>query len=168
LVALPGKNEKSPNNVNQILQTECLCKNSGFDLPKSVRPGSSGRASERGLNKTLIVCLLSAFVFILFSSAIISLVLFIGLRWDGLTVKLLWIAFAVLLFIRGIVYKRSWPRRASILLIGVTLVKLVIFDSDNLSVIQKIISFLVIGVLLLLFSFYHQTYNLLNKKVDNK
>jgi uncharacterized membrane protein len=100
--------------------------------------------------------------------AIILLVLFIGLRWDGLTVKLLWIAFAVLLFIRGIVYKRSWPRRASILLIGVRLVKLVIFDSDNLCVIQKIISFLVIGVLLLLFSFYHQTYNLLNKKADNK
>jgi uncharacterized membrane protein len=96
--------------------------------------------------------------------AIILLVLFIGFRWEGLTVTLLWITMAVLLFIGGIIYKRSWPRLASILLIGITLVKLIIFDSDNFSTIQKIISFLVIGVLLLLFSFYYQKFNLTNSK----
>ncbi len=68
----------------------------------------------------------------------------------------------------GALEKKSWPRLASILLIGITLGKLIIFDSANFSTIQKIISFLVIGILLLLFSFYYQKYNLLNRKTDAK
>jgi len=95
--------------------------------------------------------------------AIFLLILFIGAQWEGLAVTLLWIAVAVLLFVWGIVNKRSWPRLAAIILIGVTLGKLIIFDSASFSTIQKIISFLVIGVLLLLFSFYYQKFNLANK-----
>ena len=101
--------------------------------------------------------------------AIILLVMFVGFRWEGLTVTLLWITIAVFLFLWGIIYKRSWPRLASILLIGVTLGKLVIFDSESFSTVQKIISFLVIGILLLLFSFYYQKFNLANnKKAEEK
>src|SRR4029077_19121553 len=92
------------------------------------------------------------------------LVMFIGFRWEGLTVTLLWMAVAVCLFIWGIFYKRSWPRMAAILLIGVTLGKLIMFDSAHFSTVQKIIAFLVIGVLLLLFSFYYQKFNLANSK----
>jgi uncharacterized membrane protein len=100
--------------------------------------------------------------------AIVLLVLFIGAQWEGLAVTLLWIAVAVLLFLWGIINKRSWPRLAAIVLIGITLGKLIIFDSANFSTIQKIISFLVIGVLLLLFSFYYQKFNLLNKSVESE
>lgn len=100
--------------------------------------------------------------------AIVLLVLFIGAQWEGLAVTLLWIAVAVLLFVWGIVNKRSWPRLAAIVLIGITLGKLIVFDSASFSTIQKIISFLVIGVLLLLFSFYYQKFNLIDKEVASK
>ena len=99
---------------------------------------------------------------------IILLVLFIAFQWEGVAVTLLWLVVAVSLFIWGALDKKSWPRLASILLIGVTLGKLIIFDSADFSTVQKIVSFLVIGILLLLFSFYYQKYNLLNKKTDNK
>jgi uncharacterized membrane protein len=75
---------------------------------------------------------------------------------------------AVLLFVWGIYNKKSWPRLASILLIGITLGKLIIFDSSKFSTIQKIISFIVIGVLLLLFSFYYQKFNLLKNKSEQE
>jgi uncharacterized membrane protein len=91
---------------------------------------------------------------------IILLVMFIGFEWDGLRVTLLWIAVAVILFLWGIYNKKAWPRLASITLMGLTLGKLIIFDSARYSTVQKIISFLVIGVLLLLFSFYYQKFNL--------
>jgi uncharacterized membrane protein len=100
--------------------------------------------------------------------AIVLLVFFIGFQWEGLTVTLLWLAVAVSLFTWGALDKKSWPRLASILLIGVTLGKLIIFDSADFSTVQKIVSFLVIGILLLLFSFYYQKYNLLNKKTDGE
>jgi len=100
--------------------------------------------------------------------AIVLLVLFIGAQWEGLAVTLLWIAVAVLLFVWGIVNKRSWPRLAAIVLIGITLGKLIIFDSASFSTIQKIISFLVIGVLLLLFSFYYQKFNLIDKEAGGQ
>lgn len=100
--------------------------------------------------------------------AIVLLVLFIVFQWEGLTVTLLWLAVAVSLFTWGALDKKSWPRLASILLIGVTLGKLIIFDSADFSTVQKIIAFLAIGILLLLFSFYYQKYNLLNKKTENK
>jgi uncharacterized membrane protein len=96
--------------------------------------------------------------------AILLLILFIGLHWDGLTVTLLWIAVAILLFVWGVYNKRSWPRLAAILLIGITLLKLIFFDSASFSTIQKIIAFIVIGVLLLLFSFYYQKFNLAKDK----
>jgi uncharacterized membrane protein len=99
--------------------------------------------------------------------AIVLAVLFIGMQWDGLTVTLLWIAIAVLLFVWGIWNKRSWPRLASILLIGFTLGKLILIDSASFSTVQKIISFLVIGVLLLLFSFYYQKFNLSDNKAGS-
>jgi uncharacterized membrane protein len=94
------------------------------------------------------------------------LVLFIGIQWNGLAVTLLWLTVAVLLFLWGAFDKKSWPRLASILLIGITLGKLIIFDSADFSTVQKIISFLVIGVLLLVFSFYYQKFNLINGKRD--
>jgi len=91
--------------------------------------------------------------------AIALLVFFIGFQWDGVTVTLLWLVVAVSLFVWGAWDKKSWPRLASILLIGITLAKLIIFDSADFSTVQKIVSFLVIGILLLLFSFYYQKYN---------
>lgn len=96
--------------------------------------------------------------------ALLLLILFIGFQWDGLAVILLWIMVSVILFIWGITSKKTWPRLASVLLVGVTLIKLILFDPDKFSTVQKIIAFIVIGILLLSGSFYYQKFNLSQKK----
>jgi uncharacterized membrane protein len=90
--------------------------------------------------------------------AVIVFSMFIGFNWNGLTVTLLWVASAVVLFIWGIYSHRSWPRLAAILLMSVTLGKLVIFDSSKFTTIQKIIAYLIIGTLLLVLSFLYQKF----------
>ena len=96
--------------------------------------------------------------------SLLFLLLFIAFQWDGITVTLLWVAVSVLLFGWGILTQKSWARLASALLIGITLVKLLVFDSEKFSAIQKITCYIIIGVLLLIFSFYYQKLRLSNKK----
>ena len=98
--------------------------------------------------------------------SLLLLLLFIIFQWDGLIVTLLWVAVSVLLFAWGMFAKESWARLASVLLIGITLIKLLVFDSVRFSTIQKIGCYIIIGVLLLLFSFYYQKLGISNKK-DN-
>jgi hypothetical protein len=116
----------------------------------------------------LLIALLSYFFFpseiilqqALAMQAVILLSMFIGFNWSGLTVTLLWVALAVVLFVLGIYNHRSWPRFAAILLMSITLGKLVIFDSSKFTTIQKIIAYLIIGSLLLVLSFLYQKYRL--------
>ncbi len=163
---LPGEIQQIViNSIALYVAAILLFGNGGFETNLSVTTGFCA----------LFAGLLAYSFFLLFPrefilqrliawQAIVLLVLFIGFQWEGLTVTLSWIAVAILLFLWGAIDKRSWLRLASILLIGVTLGKLILFDSANFSTIQKIISFLAIGVLLLLFSFYYQKYNLSEKK----
>ncbi|HET7897889.1 MAG TPA: DUF2339 domain-containing protein, partial [Flavisolibacter sp.] len=54
---------------------------------------------------------------------------------------------------------RSIPlRMAAIALMGVTLLKLVALDSLTFSTVQKVIAYLVLGVLLLLVSYFYQKF----------
>ncbi len=89
---------------------------------------------------------------------VILLSMFIGFNWSGLTVTLLWVALALILFVLGIYNHRSWPRLAAILLMSITLGKLVIFDSSKFTTVQKIIAYLIIGTLLLVLSFFYQKF----------
>lgn len=95
------------------------------------------------------------------------LLLFVLFQWDGLIVTLLWVVVSVILFVWGIIFQKSWARLASVLLIGITLVKLLVFDSAKFSTIQKIGCYIIIGVLLLLFSFYYQKLGLVNKRENS-
>ena len=99
--------------------------------------------------------------------SLLFLLLFIAFQWDGITVTLLWIAVSVILFVWGIFVQKSWTRLASALLIGITLIKLLVFDSERFSTIQKISCYIIIGVLLLLYSFYYQKLGLSGKKQDS-
>lgn len=92
--------------------------------------------------------------------------LFIAFRWDGLTVTLMWVAISILLFVWGVYKQLSWARLSSVFLIGIILVKLLLFDSERFSTVQKIITYLVIGILLLLVSFYYQKFGLSRKKEE--
>lgn len=84
--------------------------------------------------------------------------LFIGFQWSGIMVTLLWLLTAVVLFIFGVRRKSNPLRMTAITLMGVTLLKLVVLDSLMFSTIQKVIAYLVLGVLLLLVSFFYQKY----------
>ncbi|PZR21366.1 MAG: hypothetical protein DI535_28445 [Citrobacter freundii] len=100
--------------------------------------------------------------------ALILLLLWIFLRWDGLTVTLLWVAVSVILFAWGIIGHRAWFRLAAVFLTGITLGKLLIFDSGRFTAVQKIICYIAIGVLLLLFSFYYQRLGLSVRRSEDE
>lgn len=88
--------------------------------------------------------------------ALVLFVIFIGFQWKGITVTLLWLLTAVIIFIIGVRLKSIAARMAAITLIGVTLLKLVVVDSLTFSTLQKVIAYLVLGILLLLVSFFYQ------------
>ncbi len=97
---------------------------------------------------------------------IFFVLLFIALQWDGLTVSVLWLLVSALLFLWGVFKNVSWSRLASVFLIGLVLVKLLLFDSENFTTVQKIAAYLIIGALLLIFSFYYQKLGLARKKQE--
>jgi uncharacterized membrane protein len=90
--------------------------------------------------------------------ALFFFVIFIAFNWEGLTVTLLWLLTAVLIFVLGVNRKSVPLRMTAILLMGLTLLKLLILDSISFSPVQKIISYVVLGVLLLVVSFFYQKF----------
>jgi uncharacterized membrane protein len=98
--------------------------------------------------------------------SLVFLLLFVAFQWDGLTVTLMWVAISILLFVWGVYKQLSWARLASVFLIGIILAKLLLFDSERFSTVQKIITYLIIGILLLLVSFYYQKFGLSRKREE--
>lgn len=90
--------------------------------------------------------------------SVAALLLFIGAQWDGIVVTLLWLILAVTLFSWGALAKAVWLRLTGMVLMGVTLLKLVAFDSMRFTPVQKIIAYLTLGVLLLLVGFFYQKF----------
>jgi uncharacterized membrane protein len=101
---------------------------------------------ERLLTKAL-----AAFSLLLF-------IVFIAFRWEGVAVTLLWLLTAVLVFGSGVYLKSVSIRMSAILIIGLTLLKLLILDSQSFSPVQKIIAYVVLGILLLVVSFFYQKF----------
>lgn len=85
-------------------------------------------------------------------------VFFIALNWDGFTVTFLWLLTAILIFAWGFRIRSVQARMTAILLIGLTLGKLLVVDSLSFTTIQKVIAYLVLGVLLLVVSFFYQKF----------
>jgi uncharacterized membrane protein len=90
--------------------------------------------------------------------ALVLFVIFIAFQWDGLTVTLLWLFTAVVLFAYGLYWKSVWGRMVAVGLMGLTLLKLVLFDTLTFTTVQKVISYLVLGVLLLVVSYFYQKF----------
>jgi uncharacterized membrane protein len=93
-----------------------------------------------------------------YTEALVLIILFVSLKWSGLTITLLWTLIAVIVFALGIAAKRIWPRLAAIILIGLTLLKLIVLDSMSFTAIQKIIAYITLGTLLLVLSFFYQKF----------
>ncbi|HYO21105.1 MAG TPA: DUF2339 domain-containing protein, partial [Flavisolibacter sp.] len=90
--------------------------------------------------------------------SLLLFIIFIGFQWKGITVTLLWLLTAVVIFVAGARLKSIPARMAAIALMGTTLLKLVVLDSLTFSTLQKVIAYLVLGVLLLLVSFFYQKF----------
>jgi len=93
---------------------------------------------------------------VLFS--LILFLMFVANKWEGITVTLLWLLLAVVLFSVGFSIKAVWLRLSGIILMGITLAKLVLLDSLRFTTIQKIIAYLTLGVLLLVVGFFYQRF----------
>ncbi|MGN6617645.1 MAG: DUF2339 domain-containing protein [Ilyomonas sp.] len=92
--------------------------------------------------------------------AITALIIFAALQFKGISITFIWLSIAVVLFVTGMYSNKSWPRLASIATFALTLLKLLLFDSLKFSTIQKIISYIIIGSLLLIVSFFYQKFKL--------
>lgn len=92
------------------------------------------------------------------SLALTMFVMFIAFNWDGFTVTFLWLLTAVIIFAWGFRMRSVRARMAGIILIGVTLGKLIALDSLTFTTVQKVIAYLVLGVLLLIVSFFYQKF----------
>jgi len=95
---------------------------------------------------------------LLSSLALALFVMFIAFNWDGFTVTFLWLLTAVIVFAWGFRMRSVRARMAGIILIGVTLGKLLALDSLTFTTVQKVIAYLVLGILLLVVSFLYQKF----------
>jgi uncharacterized membrane protein len=95
---------------------------------------------------------------ILISLSLLLIMFFVAFQWKGITVTLLWLLMAVIVFASGVFYRSNALRMAGISVIGLTLIKLILFDSMSFGPVQKVIAYLIVGVLLLVVSFYYQKF----------
>ncbi len=75
-----------------------------------------------------------------------------------LGLSILWGVYSLLLIVLGIWKKRQYLRIAAIVLFGVTLAKLFLYDISHLDTISKTIVFVSLGVLMLIISFLYNKY----------
>ena len=84
-----------------------------------------------------------------------------------LGLSILWGAYALLLIILGIWKNKKHLRLAAIILFGVTLLKLFLYDISQLNTMAKTIVFISLGILLLVISFLYNKYkNIISNEVE--
>ncbi len=94
----------------------------------------------------------------LFSVALTALVAFAGIKYMAFMLTIVWVVMAVFLFIAGMIYRLKLFRIASILLFGITLLKLLLIDSAKFNSGEKVIAYIFIGIVLLIISFLYQKF----------
>jgi len=75
----------------------------------------------------------------------------------SLVISFLWGVYALALFIAGIAKDSSPARTAGFLMASLTITKVFLYDVSSLETIYRVLSFFVLGVILLVISFiYHK------------
>jgi len=74
------------------------------------------------------------------------------------SLSILWGILSFLLIVYGIWKKKKHLRLTSIILFGVTIIKLFVYDLSNLATVPKTIVFVLVGALLLVVSFLYNKY----------
>ena len=86
------------------------------------------------------------------------LIILVPMRFEQLTITIVWMLMAASLFVIGLWRKLKLLRLASIVLFAVTLIKLVGVDSLKFTAIQKVVSYILLGTILLVVSFLYQKF----------
>lgn len=86
------------------------------------------------------------------------LVLTTAWYFDGLQVTFTWLLLSVGLFLLGVTTKDKWWRLASLGLMALTLLKLLVLDSQRFNAGQKVAAYITLGLLLLVVSFFYQKF----------
>lgn len=93
-----------------------------------------------------------------FFLALLFLVLALAWQFSGLEVTFMWLFLSVGLFAAGMWLRAKIWRMASLALMALTLLKLLLIDSQRFSAAQKVAAFLSLGLLLLVVSFLYQKF----------
>ena len=75
-----------------------------------------------------------------------------------LGLSILWGSYSLLLIVIGIWKKLKYLRIAAIMLFGITLAKLALYDISDMDTLSKTIVFILLGILLLVISFLYNKY----------
>ncbi|HRE62552.1 MAG TPA: DUF2339 domain-containing protein [Ferruginibacter sp.] len=94
----------------------------------------------------------------LYTMSVIALTCFVALHFEGFTITIIWVILAIVLFVAGMVFQQKLFRILSIFLFAITIIKLILFDSDSFTAVQKVIAYIFTGAVLLIVSFLYQRY----------
>ncbi|MFH1722562.1 MAG: DUF2339 domain-containing protein [Candidatus Altiarchaeota archaeon] len=84
--------------------------------------------------------------------------LLVGLEVSGKWISVAWSIFAVILLVVGFKVKYQLLRILGLLLLGITIVKVFVYDLASLKTIYRVMSFIVLGLILLVASFSYTKY----------
>ena len=85
-------------------------------------------------------------------------IIYIPMNFDHLTITIIWMLMAAALFVLGLWKKFKLLRLVSIILFAATLFKLVAIDSLKFNPVEKIVSYILLGTILLAVSFLYQKF----------
>lgn len=89
---------------------------------------------------------------------ILLLIIYIPVQCEGITISFLWLSGAIVLFAIGLIRKIRLLRILSMVLFAITLFKLITFDTVSFSTVEKIVTYVSVGAVLLVISFLYQKY----------
>ena len=95
---------------------------------------------------------------ILYVISVIMFCAYIPQVLEGLVITILWGVLALLLFTIGLACKMQVFRACAMLLFALTLIKLLVFDSNDFGSVEKIIAYLFTGTVILIVSFLYQKF----------
>lgn len=92
-----------------------------------------------------------------YASAFLAFVL-IALELDEILISVGWIILALIIMVAGFVFVKKYLRMQSMLIFSVAILKVFLYDTRNLEAIYRTLSFIVLGIVLLLVSFIYTKY----------
>lgn len=111
-----------------------------------------------GLITTKYLKLQAYFAESLFAISLVAFIFFVAKQYTGLTITLIWLIMAAAFFATGMWQQIKFLRITSMALLALTLIKLVLVDSNDFDTVEKIIAYLLTGSVLLVISFLYQKF----------